>query len=129
MVESPTFWSFIVANFGVVVGGSLLAGLSYLAYQRSNGQRSYRFATISFGLIVLAGCTDLIYLAGFAVNYYMGVTELLFLSIGEDILFAAGLGLLFYAITQYDSSTASTADDHHTSIDTEESSSYSWIDD
>lgn len=114
MSDSLEFWVFILANTGVVLGAGLLAALSYLAYRRGNVQPSYRYATIGFGLIALGGFVDPAYLVMFAVEFHLSLTEHLFISVSEDLLLASGLGLLFYAITQYDAEATSTVDGQST---------------
>ena len=110
MDKSPELWACILANTVLFLIASVLTALSYLAYRRSDGQSSYRFATIGFGFVVLGGLVEPVYLFGVRGNYNLQGTELLALQAGEGVLIALGLGLLFYAITCHDS-RSSVADD------------------
>ena len=113
MVSSVGFWAFIIANMGPVVAGGILATLSYVAYRR-NGQSSYRLATIGFGLVVAGSLVHPAFLFSWSVNFQITGQELLLLSIAEDIMLTAGLGIIFLAITRHKSSTSSTKTDSST---------------
>lgn len=111
MDSSPGMWAFVVANLGVLLGGGLLTTLSYLAYRR-RGQRSYGFATVGFGLIMLGGIVDPMFLIMMSVDFSLDLYDVLLFTIAEDSLIAFGLGFVFYAITQHDPGEASTRDEH-----------------
>lgn len=129
MDNTPELWVYLFTNVGAVVAGSLLTALSFLAYRRNSDQLSYRFATVGFGLIVLGTLVDPVYLFRMAVDYRLTFTELLLLQVSEDVFFAAGLGVLFYAITRHDSSSSSTADDPASYGEEEGWKQTSWNDD
>ncbi|WP_425492738.1 DUF7521 family protein [Halosolutus amylolyticus] len=110
MDSTLELWAYVISNIGAVVAGSLLTALSFIAYRRNTNQESYRFATLGFGLIVVGTLVDPVFFLWMSIDYHLSFTEILLLQVSEDLLFAAGLGLLFYAILQYDSSNASTAE-------------------
>lgn len=94
-------WAFIIANVGLFVVSSTLAGLSYIAYRRQRRRRSYRLATVGFGFVVLGGLMEPVYQLSVRADYVITRTELLLLQSGETFLLAIGLGILFYAITRH----------------------------
>lgn len=104
MDNQPEFWVYVLANTGLFVVGSVLAGLSFLAYRRSDGERSYRLATVGFGFVVLGGLVEPFYLFIIQKNETITETEMLLLQAGEGTLLTFGLGALFYGITQHDTS-------------------------
>ena len=108
MDKSPELWACILANTVLFLIASVLTALSYLAYRRSDGQSSYRFATIGFGFVVLGGLVEPVYLFGVRGDYNLQETELLALQAGEGVLIALGLGLLFYAITRHNPTLSPT---------------------
>lgn len=108
MSEPPELWAFVLANVGLFAASSVLTTLSYVAYRQSGGRSSYLLATIGFGVITLGGLVEPVYQLVVRGDPYLDSTELLWLQTGEGILIAAGLGLLFYAITQHDSGMSST---------------------
>lgn len=110
MANPPELWTFVLANTGLFVISSILTLLSYLAYRQSNKQSSYLRATIGFGFIVLGGLIEPAYQLGVRGDYNLDGTELLMLQTGESVLIAFGLGLLFYAIMDANSGSASTTD-------------------
>lgn len=97
----PELWSFVIANIGLFIVSSVLTGLSYLAYRRSNGQASYKLASIGFGLVVLGGLVEPLYQLVVRGDYNITGSELLLLQTGEGLLIASGLAILFYAITRH----------------------------
>lgn len=111
MDSTLEFWLYVLTNTGAVVAGGLLTVLSFLAYRRNSDQPSYRFATIGFGLIVFGTLVDPIYLLRATVDYRLTSAEVLLLQATEDILFTAGLSVLFYAIIKHASSGSPTTDD------------------
>ncbi|ELY58267.1 DUF7521 family protein [Natronococcus jeotgali] len=117
MDSTLELWAYVLSNIGAVAVGSLLTALSFLAYRRNSDQASYRFATLGFGLIVLGTLVDPAYFLWLSIESRLTFTEILLLQVSEDLLFAAGLGLLFYAILRFDTSTDSTADNPASSED------------
>lgn len=110
MDNTLELWAYLLSNTGAIVAGGLLTGLSVLAYRRNPGRPSYRFASLGFGLILLGTLIDPVFLFRMSVGRHLTITELLALQFSEDILFAAGLGALFYAIVHHGSATPATAD-------------------
>ena len=110
MGNPPGFWVYLLANFGFIAAGGLMTGLSLLAYWHSPGQRSYGIATFGFGCVVLGGLAELLYTLRFEHDFLLSSTEFLYLQAGEDVLIAGGLGLVFYAITQYDTESTKERD-------------------
>ena len=119
MSESPELWAFVLTNVGLFVVSSLLMALSYLAYRSRRGHQSYARSTVGFGFVVLGGLVEPVYQLGVGVDFSPTGTQLMLLEAVETILIAAGLGLLFYAITQHRTRTASTANDPPGSADGE----------
>lgn len=117
-MDKPELWAFVLANASLFVAASVLAGLSYLAYRRSDGGSSYKFASIGFGSIVLGGLVEPLYQLVVLGDYNITGTELLLLQTGEGLLIASGLGILFYAITSH--GRGSPADDVTKTATTEE---------
>lgn len=112
MAESPELWAFLFANTILFVFSSLLALLSYLAYRRHSAETSFRTAGIGFALVLLGGLVEPVYqvgIQGIQDGYALNGTELLLLQSVEGVLIAAGLGLLFYAITCHDPSSGDEA--------------------
>ncbi|WP_313690971.1 DUF7521 family protein [Halorarum halobium] len=108
MVRSPELWAFILANVGLFLVGSTLALLSYLAYRRNRGRRSYRLSTIGFGFVVFGGLVEPVYQLSARGDYVLTRDELLLLQSGETLLMAVGLGILFYSITTHGTDADST---------------------
>lgn len=109
MAENPELWAFVLANIGLFVISSVLAGVSYVAHRQSDGQGSYRIAAVGFGFVSLGGLVEPVYqlLVRDGSTVTVTGTELLWLQTGEGVLIAGGLGLLFYAITHHDSGSPS----------------------
>lgn len=101
---------FVTTNLVFITVSSLLVGLSFLAYRRNGGQRSYAIATLGFGCIVLGGVTELAFTYWFEPDFVLTSTEFLYLQAGEDILIALGFGLLFYAITKHNAGSSDRTD-------------------
>lgn len=110
MDSSPELWAFILANTGLFLVSSVLTILSYVAYRQSNGRSSYLITTVGFGIIGLGGLVEPVYQLLVRGDSHVNGTELMWLQAGEGILIAGGLGLLFYAITRYDSRSSSTTE-------------------
>lgn len=106
MDKPPELWAFVLANLGLFLVTSVLTALCYLAYRRSDGRSSYRFATVGFGTVVLGGLFEPAYQLGIRGDYNLTGTELLALQAGEGVLIASGLGLLFYAIACHGSESS-----------------------
>lgn len=101
MAEPPEFWTFAIANLVTFGLGFILTGLSYYAY-RANGQhRSFRSATIGFGLLTLGMAVEPAYQVGIRGDYNLGGRELLALQTIEGVLLGVGLGMLFYSIYRH----------------------------
>ena len=100
-MDEPELWTFVLANVSLFVVSSVLTGLSYLAYRRSDDRSSFRFASVGFGLVVLGGLVEPLYQLVVRGDYNITGSELLLLQTGEGFLIAGGLGILFYAITHH----------------------------
>lgn len=95
------FLIFTVANLLLFAFGSLITGLSFLAYRSSGGTRSFRHSTIGFGLITLGGVIEPVYQLGVQRDPEISAQELLQLQALEGILIAGGLAFLFFSIYRY----------------------------
>jgi|AntRauTorcE11898_2_1112593.scaffolds.fasta_scaffold14094_2 hypothetical protein len=93
--------AYAAANGALVVICSVLAGLSFFAYYRNPGQRSYVLAGLGFSSIGLAGLGESMYTLVVGTDYLLSSTEFLLLQAGEDVGSALGLGLLFLAILRH----------------------------
>lgn len=111
MAEPPALWAFVLANALVFVFGSVLAGLSYVAYRQSGGRASFRIAAAGFGVVVLGGLVEPVYQLGVRGDFLLDGTELMVLQTAEGVLIALGLGLLFYAIARHGAGESADADD------------------
>jgi hypothetical protein len=98
MAEPPELWTFAIANLVTFGLGFVLTGLSYYAYRTDGHRRSFRNATIGFGLLTLGMAVAPVYQLGIRGDYNLGGRELLALQTVEGALLAAGLGMLFYSI-------------------------------
>ena len=107
-MDEPELWAFVLANASLFVVSSVLTGLSYLAYRRSDSRASYRFASLGFGLVVLGGLVEPLYQLVVRGDYNITGGELLLLQTGEGFLIASGLGILFYAITHHRTGTSAS---------------------
>lgn len=112
MASPPELWAFVLSNVGLFIVSCLLTSLSYLAYRQSDGHRSYAITTVGFGFVVLGGLVEPVYQLGVGVDYTLTGAQFMLLQTGETVLIAAGLGLLFYAITRHGSAASSPEDDH-----------------
>lgn len=101
MDSPPEVLAFVLANTGIFLVSSVLAGLSYLAYRQSDGRRTFRTAGIGFGFVLLGGLVEPAYQMGVRGDYHIDGAELLWLQTGEGVLITIGLALLFYAITRH----------------------------
>lgn len=117
MAEPPELWVFLVVNSGLFVVGSALTVLSYLAIRRSRGQRSFVIATAGFGFVVSGGLAAPVFQLASGIDYTLNGSQVLLIESIETAFTALGLGLLFYAITQYDDTSPSTAEDGFSSTD------------
>lgn len=108
MAEPPEFWLFTVTNVIVFVLGSIVTMMSYLAYRSQPASRSFRNSTLGFAFITLGGAVEPIYQLGVRGDYNLDGREILAMQGAEGILIAVGLALLFFAITDYGRSRAST---------------------
>lgn len=111
MSKPPELWAFLIANALLFISSGVLALLSYIAYRQRNRQKSYLMTTIGFSLVVIGGLVEPTYQLVVRGDYNLNGTELLWLQSGEGILIAAGLALIFYAITYYDTGGSSTEKD------------------
>lgn len=109
MSKPPELWAFVIANTGLFVASGVLTALSYVAYRQSGGDSSYRAATVGFGFVVLGGLVEPVYQLGVKDGYSLNGNELLALQSGEGALITLGLGLLFWAIVNHGSESASVA--------------------
>lgn len=109
MDRPPELLAFAFANALLFAASSVLTGVSYLAYRQSGRQRSYRFATVGFGFVLLGGLVEPVYQFGVRGDYHLTGTELLWLQTSEGLFIAAGLGLLFWAIVRRETGTGSGA--------------------
>lgn len=108
MTNPPQLWAFVLANILLFLVSSVLTILSYVAYRQSNRQTSYQITTIGFAIIGLGGLVEPAYQLFVRSNSNVSSSELMWLQTGEGVLIASGLGLLFYAITRYDSGSSTT---------------------
>lgn len=102
MAEPPEVWTFAAANVVSFVFGAVLTGVSYLAYRYRGRSASFLYATLGFGTITAGGLAEPVYQLGFKTDNTASGRELLALQTIEGLLVAAGLGLLFYSIYEYD---------------------------
>jgi hypothetical protein len=100
MAEPPELWAFLLVNSVLLVAGSVLTALSYRAYRRM-GEPTLRLASIGFALVTIGGLLDLGYQFGYRQDYHLGGRELLSLQTVESLTIAAGLVVIFYALTRY----------------------------
>lgn len=101
MAEPPELWTFALANLVTFGLGFVLTAMSYYAYLTNRRRRSFRNATLGFGLLTLGMAVAPIYQLGVRRDYNLGGRELLALQTVEGALLAAGLGLLFYSIYRH----------------------------
>lgn len=101
MAEPPELWMFIASNIVVLGLGGALTVLSYGAYRRNNRKRSFRDATLGFGLITLGSVVEAVYELGIRGSYELGGRELLALHTVEGVFIALGLAAVFYSVHQY----------------------------
>lgn len=101
MAEPPELWIFIASNVGVLLLGGVLTALSFLAYRRSEGERSFGMATAGFGLVTGGSMVEAVYELGIRGSYELGGRELLALHTVESVLIAVGLGALFLSLRRY----------------------------
>lgn len=109
MADPPELWTFVAANLIVFGFGSLLTALSFIAYYSRSTSRTFRDATIGFGLITFGGVVEPVYQLGLKGDYHLAGRELLALQTAEGILMALGLGMLFYSIKGYNSASRRSA--------------------
>lgn len=101
MVDQTELVAYILANIVFVAMSGLLAGLSFYAYYRKPGQKSYSLAGLGFSCIGIAGLIESTYTFVVESDYLFTGSEFLVLQAGEDIIIALGLCLLFLAITKH----------------------------
>lgn len=101
MAEPPELWTFALANLVTFGLGLVLTAMSYYAYLTNGRRRSFRNATLGFGLLTLGMAVAPIYQLGIRGDYDLGGRELLALQTVEGALLATGLGLLFYSIYRH----------------------------
>lgn len=100
MAEPPELWGFLVANAVLLVAGGVLTGLSYRAYRRYR-RPPLRGAAVGFALITVGSLLELGYEVGLRGWNDLSGQELLLLQTSESLVIAAGLVVMFYALSQY----------------------------
>lgn len=100
MAEPLEFWAFLVANSVLFAAGGVLTGLSYRAYRRVR-EPTLRLASGGFALVTLGGLLELVYQLGIRRDYRLGGRESLALQTVESLVIAAGLAVLFFALSRY----------------------------
>lgn len=125
MSKPPELVAFVLANLGLFVVSCILTGLCYLAYRQNKGQQSFAIATIAFSLIITGGLVEPVYVFIISTNTTLNQTEVFLMQGVETLFLALGLGLLFYAITQYSTGAASTDEEPYSLTDEDRS----WMDD
>ena len=110
MARPPELWAYVFAYTVLFVFSSLLAVLSYVAYRQSDGQQSYLTAALGFTSVVLGGLVGPTYQLGLKSGYGLTGVELLLIQTSESALIAAGLALLFFAITRHSSEPSPDGD-------------------
>lgn len=93
--------AYATANVALVMICGVLAGLSFSAYYRRPGQRSYLLTGLGFSSIGLAALGESMYTLVVEREFLLSSSEFLLLQAGEDIFSALGLGLLFLAIVRH----------------------------
>lgn len=93
--------AYILANCGLFMISSLLAGLSFFAYYRRPEQTSYFLTGLGLAVVGLPGLLELLYTFYIDPGFIFTSAEFLVLQATEDILIATGLGLLLFAITKH----------------------------
>ncbi|MFB6160198.1 MAG: hypothetical protein ABEJ61_03370 [Haloferacaceae archaeon] len=101
MAEPPELWAFAVANFVIFGFGAVLTAISFVAYQRSGRQATFRVSTLGFAFVTAGGVVEPVYEFGLKGDYHLGGRELLAVQAVEGVLIGAGLALLFYSIYRY----------------------------
>lgn len=117
MDSPPELVAFVLANTGIFIVSSLLAGLSFLAYRQSDGTATFRMAGIGFAFVCLGGLVEPTYQLVVRGDTLLNGAELLWLQSGEGLLITLGLCLLFFAITRHGSNPSSVRDAYDPSIE------------
>ncbi len=94
------FWTTLSTNFLVLVIGSVLATISYLAYRREQ-ERSFRIAALGFVLVTLGNLTVVVYQTMVKGSYVLDGLELLRLQTIQGALILLGFSTLFYSLHRY----------------------------
>lgn len=100
MNQPPEFWTTVSANLLILVLGSALATISYLAYRRER-ERSFRLAALGFAFVTLGNLTTIIYQTTIKRSYFLGGPELLRLQTIGGTLVMVGLLVLLYSLYRH----------------------------
>lgn len=100
MSEPPELWAYLLSNLIVLVFGGAMTVLSLLAY-RDSGNRSFRWASVGFGLITTGALAEGVYQLLVRGSYELPGRELLAIQTVEGVLIALGLATLFHSLRAY----------------------------
>lgn len=100
MGQPTEFWAALSTNVLILVVGSVLAVISYLAYRRER-DRSFQIAALGFGLVTAGNLVIVVYQIGIKRSFLLGGIELLRVQTVSGTLVVLGLVSLLYSLYRY----------------------------
>lgn len=102
MIESTAkVWTLLVVNFLGVLLGTVITGLSCVAYRSHEQKTALRNATIGFGFLTGGTAVEPLYQLGIVGTHVLASEQNIPLQIIEATMISAGFLVLFFSIYTY----------------------------
>jgi hypothetical protein len=95
LVAGLEVWALVAVNFSGVALGTIITGVSYVAYGSHDRDRALVNATIGFALITLGMTMEPLYQLGIRWSHVLASEQNVLLQILEGTVFALGFLILF----------------------------------
>lgn len=102
MIESTAkVWTLVAVNLLGVLLGTVITGLSYVAYRSNGRKKALRNATLGFGLLTAGTTVEPAYQLGIVGTHVLASEQNIPLQILEASMISAGFLVLFFSIYKY----------------------------